>query len=89
MAKLKLVIDRIEDGCIAVLLDAKGRPRMNLPVDSLPPDLGEGDWLVVTVGKSGVVAIEADRGETETRRKRIREKLNRLRAASGDERGEH
>ncbi|MCL5257111.1 MAG: DUF3006 domain-containing protein [Chloroflexi bacterium] len=87
MARLRLVIDRIEDGRLAVLFDDQGRQRMNVPVESLPPGSTEGDWLVVTPTESGALVIEMDRGETEARRKRIRAKLDRLRASSrnGDE----
>jgi hypothetical protein len=76
------VIDRIENG-IAVVLIGEAERQVNVPREQLPKGAREGAWLKVEMAADQIVRIELDREATEAARKRIAEKLEKLR------RGEH
>lgn len=76
------VIDRIEDG-IAVILLGEAERQVNVPRKQLPKGAREGHWLKVEMAGDQIMRIELDREATETARKLIEEKFERLR------RGEH
>lgn len=75
----KGVIDRIEDGRIAVIFLENDLKRYDLPVSLLPAEAREGDWLRLTISDDKVIKIEINKDETDKRRKRITEKFLRLR----------
>jgi len=67
---------------VVVLLGGERR-RLDVPRGSLPMGVREGDWLQLELEDGRVTAASIDVGEIERVRKRISEKLLRLR------RGEH
>ena len=75
-------IDRFEGEWAVLLVGPEGRV-VNVPRARLPKRAHEGQWLRVTLQGDVVVAAELDHAETQRRRQRILEKLERLR------RGEH
>ncbi len=74
------VVDRFE-GTIAVLL-IEDEP-FDVPRSSLPHGTHEGDYLKVEMDDGAIISFERDQTTTEAAKKRIAEKLDRLR------RGEH
>jgi hypothetical protein len=78
----KAVIDRFEGGWAVLLVGESGRV-VNAPRASLPRRAREGQWLLVELDGDEVVSAVVDWEETERARKRIEEKLERLR------KGEH
>jgi hypothetical protein len=78
----KAVIDRFE-GTLAVLLVGEKSRRVNVPKQLLPKRAKEGTWLKVVFDGSEILKIEIDPEETEKAKKRIADKLERLR------RGDH
>lgn len=78
------VIDRIVDGRHAVLI--AGDDEYIVPAVQLPDGAEQGDWLRVRFGPGGIVAATVDDEETERRRARIAEKMERLRGRSNQPR---
>jgi len=76
------VVDRIEDGEIAVILleeDEQVIKQVDVPVDQLPePAQTDGGVLSVTLETDEVVSMEYRPDATRERRESIREKLDRL-----------
>jgi hypothetical protein len=79
---MKAVIDRFE-GKYAVLLLGDGERQINVERDQLPEKAMEGSWLQVEMEGDAVAGVVLDDAETRDARKRISEKLERLR------RGDH
>jgi len=76
----RAVVDRILEGRQAVLLVAEGEVERVVPADRLQTGTREGTWLRVRFeGGELVVEAEVDREETERSRRRIEDKLERLR----------
>ena len=75
----RAVIDRIVDGTHAVLLIGEGQIERIEPVERLPADVAEGDWLQVHYCGDTLVAIERDPDTTSEMRRRIAAKRERLR----------
>lgn len=82
----KAVIDRFE-GTFAVLLIGDDSRRLNVPKQLIPKRAKEGTWLQLEYDGNELVKITVDKEETEKARKRIAEKLERLRR--GFHRGEN
>jgi hypothetical protein len=78
----KAVIDRFEGDWAVLLLGDTSRV-VNVPRVSVPENAMEGDWLRVELDIDEVISVTIDRKETRKMRRRIEEKLARLR------RGEH
>lgn len=78
---MKAVIDRFE-GDYAVLL-IEDQPDVNVLRDELPDDLNEGDHITFDWVDGCVTNIQPDDASRDEARKRIQDKLDRLR------RGEH
>jgi hypothetical protein len=76
--KTKAVIDRFE-GDKAVLLVGEEEDKLIVPRASLPPGVKEGQWLQVDVEDDRILAAALDEDETIKAKKRIAEKLARLR----------
>lgn len=76
------VIDRFE-GDVAVLLVGDDSQQVDVPRRLLPRKAHEGDHLHIELRDGQVVKAEIDAQATEAARKRIQEKLDRLR------RGDH
>jgi len=76
----KAVVDRIVDGQIAVILVGEDERQYHCPTDNLPEGAKEGTWLRVQVESGSVVVMEVDQEATETARRRIQEKVEKLRA---------
>ncbi|WP_265109168.1 DUF3006 domain-containing protein [Halosolutus halophilus] len=76
------VVDRIEDGEIAVILleeDEQVIEQVNVPVDQLPePAQTGGGVLSVTIEDGEVVSMEYRPDATRDRRESAQEKLDRL-----------
>jgi hypothetical protein len=79
---MKAVIDRFE-GDLAVLILEGSQERVSVPRRSLPKKSKEGSWLQVEMEDGEVRKAVIDEEETAKAKKRIEEKLERLR------RGEH
>lgn len=80
MRKLKkAVIDRFEDEKTAVLLIEDESKEFYYPVSNLHQGLQAGDWIRIEIEGDLIVSIEIDMKETTERKKRISEKLNKLR----------
>ncbi|WP_292520494.1 DUF3006 domain-containing protein [Methanoculleus sp.] len=69
-------LDRIEEGLAVLLLREDESVRFTLPRSLLPPDAREGDILEV--------AIRRDVAATEAARRRVAERIERLRARGGE-----
>lgn len=74
--------DRVVDGKTAVILVGEDERRHHVPADKLPGGAREGSWLRVRVEGGEIVVIDLDQEETDAVRKRIEEKLERLRVRS-------
>jgi hypothetical protein len=79
---MKAVIDRFE-GDLAVLIVGEDQERVNVARDLLPKKCKEGSWLQVEIQDGEVRNAVLDEEEMDKAKKRIAEKLERLR------RGEH
>jgi len=79
---MKAVIDRFE-GQYAVLLLEEGERQLNVSRGSLPKPAKEGSWLQVEVDGDTLSSAVLDEKETTNAKRRISEKLERLR------RGDH
>lgn len=79
---MKAVIDRFE-GDLAVLIVGENQERVNVARGLLPKKCKEGSWLQVEMEDGEVRKAVLDEEETARARKRIAEKLERLK------RGEH
>jgi hypothetical protein len=75
----KAVLDRVVDGQYAVLLVGEAGVEHVIPVDSLPEGTRPGTWLRVQFEDDVLVDAVVDVEETERVKKRIEEKLARLR----------
>ena len=75
----KAVIDRIVDRAIAVILVGDDEREHHYPADRLPAGASEGTWLRVEVEGGEIVSIEVDQEEAETVRRRIQDKMDKLR----------
>lgn len=73
----RAVIDRIEDGGIAVLLVGPGELPRHVPVDELPPDAEEGSWVVLDIATA--IVLNVDHEMTAERRAQADDRLARLR----------
>jgi hypothetical protein len=74
----KAAIDRFEGG-FAVLLVGEANRLVNVPRKRLPKGVKEGTWLKVEFEGEELRSAETDTEETENAKKRIAEKLERLR----------
>ena len=79
---MKVVIDRFE-GDLAVLILEGSQERLNVARELLPKKSREGSWLQVEMEDGEVRKAVIDEEQTARAKKRIEEKLERLR------RGEH
>lgn len=73
----RAVIDRIEDGEVAVLLVGPGELPRHVPVDELPPDAEEGSWVVLDTVTA--IVLNVDREMTAARREQAEGRLDRIR----------
>jgi hypothetical protein len=76
------VIDRFE-GELAVLLVGEQHHPLDIPRSLLPHRVREGDYLRIERRENEIIGVTVDEEATERARKRIAEKLDRLR------RGDH
>jgi hypothetical protein len=79
MEEQRAVLDRIEDGTLAVLLVGEDQKERIVPVDQLPAGVAPGAWLRVRFEGDSLRWAEVDAAETEQARARIADKLERLR----------
>ena len=70
--RTRAVVDRIEDGGVAVLLAGEEELKVELPAPLLPEGAGSGSHLVIEVSLD-----EASRREAEDRVKALQEKLEK------------
>jgi hypothetical protein len=78
----KAVLDRFEEQMAVFILDDTGEP-LSCPRNELAPEISEGDHVLLQIEGDQIQAMLPDEGATEDARKRIQEKLERLR------RGDH
>jgi hypothetical protein len=76
--KTKAMIDRFE-GDLAVLLVGEEQDRLEVNKSMLPIGAKEGDWLQVDVKDDRVFSATADPKGTSDAKKRIQDKLSKLR----------
>jgi hypothetical protein len=76
----KAVIDRFEGPTAVVFI---GERKLDIPRKSLPEGVKEGTWLQVELDGDNIVSVQIDEEETANAKKRIMDKLERLR------RGDH
>jgi hypothetical protein len=76
----KAAIDRFEGKLAVLLVDEKPQ---NVLRSLLPEGVKEGDWLEVEFDGERLVSAKLDAEEKERMRKRIEEKLARLRKGKG------
>lgn len=76
--KTQAVIDRFE-GKQVVILVGQEQEILIVPRSSIPKSAKAGDWLIVDVRDDRIFSVEIDIKATEAARKRINEKLDRLR----------
>ncbi len=76
--KEQAVLDRFE-GEMAVLLVGEQERQLHVPRKSLPRETREGTWLLVELDGDHLKSVQIDPEETERARRRIAEKLDRLR----------
>ncbi len=76
----RAVLDRIVDGAHAVLLLGDEEREVVVPVNSLPSGTTEGTWLLVRFEGEQLVEAVADASETERVRRRVENKMQRLKA---------
>ena len=74
----RAVIDRFEEG-FAVLLVGESERRVVVPRKALPCGAREGHWLQIELAGEQLLSAAIDRQETARARRRVREKLERLR----------
>ncbi len=75
----RAVIDRIVDGRHAVLLVGDAQIEHIEPVERLPSDVAEGDWLQVRYCGDALIEVTPDPETTTEMRRRISAKRERLR----------
>lgn len=78
------VIDRIEEGRLAVLLVEPEEREWIVPIEELPPDAQAGDWLRIRVEDDRLVHARVDPERTQAVAARIQDKMALLR-----QRGRH
>jgi hypothetical protein len=72
----RVSLDRVEEGLAVLLLREDEAVRLTLPRSLLPPDAREGDILTI--------AIRRDVAGTEEARRRVAERIERLRKRSAE-----
>ena len=78
--KTKAVVDRIE-GENAILLVGDEQDRLVVPMITLPKGTEAGSWLQVDVADDRILSATLDMKSTEAAKKRIAEKLAKLKRA--------
>ena len=86
--KLRAVVDRIEDGDIAVLsIEDEQRTQMDIPASRLPQGTGDGDHLILKFkedgGKRTLVSITVDKNSRAAAAARVKELQEQLEKLSG------
>jgi hypothetical protein len=56
----RALVERIEDGEVAVLLVGPGRVGLHLPVEDLPPEAEVGTWVVLDVQSQPPLVLGID-----------------------------
>jgi hypothetical protein len=75
----RAVVDRVVDGRTAVLLVGPGETEAHVDVATLPPDVGDGTWVVVDLAASPIEVLGVDRELTRRRSDDISARLERIR----------
>lgn len=80
-------VDRVVEGRAVVLVEADGETvaERHLSEEDLPADAGEGAVLSATFDDGDLSAVAYRRGATDDRRRRMREKFDRLSRRLGEE----
>jgi len=63
-----------------VILVGEDERQHHYPADKLPEGAWEGTWLRVRVESGEIVFVEVDQEETDATRRRLQEKMDKLRA---------
>jgi hypothetical protein len=79
MDEERAVVDRIEDGGLAVLLVGSTETEIVVPLSELPPGTGAGSILRVQTEAGRIVSARFDAEDQQATRERIEEKQRRLR----------
>ncbi|EGL82263.1 hypothetical protein CathTA2_2179 [Caldalkalibacillus thermarum TA2.A1] len=76
--KVKAVVDRIEDRYV-VLLMGEEEKELHVPLEQVPGELQEGEWVIATLSaQQEVISLKTDKEETEKIGTRIQEKAKHL-----------
>ncbi len=73
------VIDRIEEGRLAVLLVGSDERELIVPIEDLPPEAKAGHWLRVRLEDDRLVHAQIDPQQTQAVAARIQDKMALLR----------
>ena len=79
---VRAVVDRFEGQFAVLIVEGQSKP-VDVPSDRLPNGIHEGDHLQVEFQDDQLIDIQRDPEATEQARRRIQDKVNRLR------RGDH
>jgi len=76
------VLDRFEDGGVAVIIAEQARREFHVPLRYLPEGSRQGMWFTLSIEDGRVVDIEADLAQTNERSEKAEELMGRLRNKS-------
>lgn len=87
MNKMKAVVEEITEESILLLVGEEEEVLILVKEEIMyPENLVSGDWVDIETDGEQVLSIRVDTTETERVKKRIQEKMNRLRKRSEDNR---
>jgi hypothetical protein len=75
----RAVLDRVVDGATAVLLVGPDEWEAHVEAAALPPDVGDGTWLIVDPETSPVEILGVDEELTARRTREVSARMQRLR----------
>lgn len=76
---VRAVVDRIVDGVTAVLLIESDDEELNVPAERLPEGATDGTWVRLDRNTDPPIVLEIDHEYTESRRREVAERMQRLR----------
>ncbi|BAB07681.1 DUF3006 domain-containing protein [Halalkalibacterium halodurans] len=75
----RAVLDRIAEDQQAILLVGEQEKELVIPKEVLPPEAKEGDHLLIVIENDQVTSVSIDDEGTAQAKRRIKEKMARLR----------
>ncbi|MEZ0480851.1 DUF3006 domain-containing protein [Planococcus sp. SSTMD024] len=80
------VLDRFEDGGVAVIIAEQAGREFHVPLRYLPEGSRQGMWFKLSIESGLVVDVEADLAQTNERTEKAEELMARLRSKSAGSR---